>query len=176
MLLFHDLNCYTVTTPGVYENLMESVIFAGRNVLHVFTCPAPTFQIFETGEFSTLQVSFRLQRHMGYFLIQVYVPCTLIVILSWVSFWINREATADRVGLGRSTPHFFLDVLPSSHLSTSNEESFPQNEWLWIETLCGHELEILEWDYQDSLSCPWPSLRNTYCEYFIQVEITNGGY
>lgn len=46
-------------------------------------------------------VNFKLQRHMGYFLIQVYVPCTLIVILSWVSFWIHREATADRVGLGQ---------------------------------------------------------------------------
>nr|CAD7453574.1 unnamed protein product [Timema tahoe] len=51
------------------------------------------------GEFSVLQVNFNLQRHTGYFLIQVYVPCTLIVVLSWVSFWIHREATSDRVGL-----------------------------------------------------------------------------
>lgn len=47
-----------------------------------------------------LRVNFNLHRHMGYFLIQVYVPCGLLVVLSWVSFWINREATADRVGLG----------------------------------------------------------------------------
>ncbi|GIY80015.1 gamma-aminobutyric acid receptor alpha-like [Caerostris extrusa] len=53
--------------------------------------------------FSVLQVNFNLRRHMGYFLIQVYVPCILIVVLSWVSFWINREATADRVGLGITT-------------------------------------------------------------------------
>uniref|UniRef100_A0A1I8F8U2 Neur_chan_LBD domain-containing protein n=1 Tax=Macrostomum lignano TaxID=282301 RepID=A0A1I8F8U2_9PLAT len=32
--------------------------------------------------------------------IQVYLPCSLLVVLSWVSFWINREATADRVSLG----------------------------------------------------------------------------
>ncbi|ELU08089.1 hypothetical protein CAPTEDRAFT_148069 [Capitella teleta] len=51
-------------------------------------------------EYSTLRVNFVLQRHMGYFLIQVYVPCTLIVVLSWVSFWINREAVEDRVNLG----------------------------------------------------------------------------
>lgn len=38
---------------------------------------------------------------MGNFLIQVYGPCTLLVILSWVSFWLNREATADRVSLGK---------------------------------------------------------------------------
>ncbi|XP_073999956.1 gamma-aminobutyric acid receptor subunit alpha-6 [Rhodnius prolixus] len=51
------------------------------------------------GEFSLLQVNFNLRRHTGYFLIQVYVPCVLIVVLSWVSFWIHREATSDRVGL-----------------------------------------------------------------------------
>ena len=42
---------------------------------------------------------------MGYFLINVYVPCSLLVILSWVSFWINREATADRIALGRLPWH-----------------------------------------------------------------------
>jgi gamma-aminobutyric acid receptor subunit alpha len=50
-------------------------------------------------EFSVLLVSFHLQRHMGNFLIQVYGPCILLVVLSWVSFWLNREATADRYEL-----------------------------------------------------------------------------
>ena len=31
----------------------------------------------------------------------MYLPCTLIVVLSWVGFWLNREATSDRVGLGK---------------------------------------------------------------------------
>lgn len=48
-----------------------------------------------------LLVYFHLQRHMGNFLIQVYGPCVLLVVLSWVSFWLNREATADRVSLGK---------------------------------------------------------------------------
>lgn len=52
-------------------------------------------------EYSMLLVSFHLQRHMGNFLIQVYGPCVLLVVLSWVSFWLNREATADRVSLGK---------------------------------------------------------------------------
>ena len=34
--------------------------------------------------------------------VQVYLPCALIVVLSWVGFWLNREATSDRVTLGRS--------------------------------------------------------------------------
>ncbi|XP_017769890.1 PREDICTED: gamma-aminobutyric acid receptor alpha-like isoform X2 [Nicrophorus vespilloides] len=57
----------------------------------------------KTAEYSMLLVSFHLQRHMGNFLIQVYGPCVLLVVLSWVSFWLNREATADRVSLGITT-------------------------------------------------------------------------
>jgi len=44
---------------------------------------------------------------------QVYVPCVLIVVLSWVSFWIHREATSDRVGLGtciQFVRHLFLSL------------------------------------------------------------------
>ncbi|KAE8736835.1 hypothetical protein FOCC_FOCC017707 [Frankliniella occidentalis] len=59
--------------------------------------------VLKTGEHSMLLVSFHLQRHMGNFLIQVYGPCILLVVLSWVSFWLNREATADRVSLGITT-------------------------------------------------------------------------
>ncbi|XP_075213761.1 gamma-aminobutyric acid receptor alpha-like [Lycorma delicatula] len=59
--------------------------------------------ILRSGEYSMLVVSFHLQRHMGNFMIQVYGPCVLLVVLSWVSFWLNREATADRVSLGITT-------------------------------------------------------------------------
>ncbi|XP_047739237.1 gamma-aminobutyric acid receptor alpha-like [Hyalella azteca] len=56
-----------------------------------------------TGQFSVLKASFYLQRRMGNFLIQVYGPCMLLVVLSWVSFLLNREATADRISLGVMT-------------------------------------------------------------------------
>ncbi|GLH14021.1 Gamma-aminobutyric acid receptor subunit beta-like, partial [Gryllus bimaculatus] len=72
------------------------------------------------GEFSVLQVNFNLQRHTGYFLIQVYVPCILIVVLSWVSFWIHREATSDRVGLGITT------VLTLSTISLDSRTDLPK--------------------------------------------------
>ncbi|XP_064482178.1 gamma-aminobutyric acid receptor alpha-like isoform X2 [Ornithodoros turicata] len=79
--------------PGLALSQFDLINYPYRN---------STF-VFNNGLFSVLHVNFNLQRHMGYFLIQVYVPCILIVVLSWVSFWINREATADRVGLGITT-------------------------------------------------------------------------
>ncbi|XP_056645522.1 gamma-aminobutyric acid receptor alpha-like isoform X1 [Diorhabda sublineata] len=69
---------------------------AGNNTINIFNSNAKS-------EYSMLLVSFHLQRHMGNFLIQVYGPCVLLVVLSWVSFWLNREATADRVSLGITT-------------------------------------------------------------------------
>lgn len=74
------------------------------------------------GEYSMLLVSFHLQRHMGNFLIQVYGPCVLLVVLSWVSFWLNREATADRVSLGKLFKFNFkkINILYSITLRLSN--------------------------------------------------------
>lgn len=37
-----------------------------------------------TGEYSVLETKFHLKRQMGYYVIQTYVPCVLIVILSQV--------------------------------------------------------------------------------------------
>lgn len=53
-----------------------------------------------TGIYQRLSLSFKLQRNIGYFVFQTYLPSILIVMLSWVSFWINHEATSARVALG----------------------------------------------------------------------------
>ncbi|XP_071499961.1 gamma-aminobutyric acid receptor subunit alpha-2-like [Diadema antillarum] len=55
------------------------------------------------GNRTMLTVDFILARHIGFFFIQTYFPCVMIVALSWVSFWLNREATPARVALGTMT-------------------------------------------------------------------------
>ncbi|TKR82619.1 hypothetical protein L596_016312 [Steinernema carpocapsae] len=68
--------------------------------------------------YSTLEVRFFLHRHIGYFIINFYIPCTLIVLLSWVALWINREATGDRIGLG------ITSVLTLTFLSLDSRSDF----------------------------------------------------
>lgn len=57
---------------------------------------------------------------MGYYLIQMYIPSLLIVILSWVSFWINMDAAPARVGLGITT------VLTMTTQSAGSRASLPK--------------------------------------------------
>nr|XP_015204928.1 PREDICTED: gamma-aminobutyric acid receptor subunit beta-2 [Lepisosteus oculatus] len=55
--------------------------------------------VFSTGSYPRLSLSFKLKRNIGYFILQTYMPSILITILSWVSFWINYDASAARVAL-----------------------------------------------------------------------------
>ncbi|XP_066497028.1 glycine receptor subunit alpha-2 [Hoplias malabaricus] len=75
---------------------------------------------YNTGKFTCIEVKFKLERQMGYYLIQMYIPSLLIVILSWVSFWINMDAAPARVALGITT------VLTMTTQSSGSRASLPK--------------------------------------------------
>lgn len=56
---------------------------------------------FIAGDYVVMTIYFELSRRMGYFTIQTYIPCILTVVLSWVSFWIKKDATPARTTLGK---------------------------------------------------------------------------
>ncbi|XP_029942011.1 gamma-aminobutyric acid receptor subunit beta-3-like isoform X2 [Salarias fasciatus] len=76
--------------------------------------------VFSTGAYPRLSLSFRLKRNIGYFILQTYMPSILITILSWVSFWINYDASAARVALGITT------VLTMTTINTHLRETLPK--------------------------------------------------
>ncbi|CAA3006506.1 gamma-aminobutyric acid receptor subunit beta-like [Olea europaea subsp. europaea] len=57
---------------------------------------------------------------MGYYLIQIYIPSSLIVVISWVSFWLHRNASPARVQLGVTT------VLTMTTLMSSTNAALPK--------------------------------------------------
>ncbi|XP_041863279.1 gamma-aminobutyric acid receptor subunit gamma-3 isoform X2 [Melanotaenia boesemani] len=81
-----------------------------------------TTEIIKTtaGDYVVMTVYFDLSRRMGYFTIQTYIPCILTVVLSWVSFWIKKDATPARTALGITT------VLTMTTLSTVARTSLPR--------------------------------------------------
>ncbi|XP_024285539.1 gamma-aminobutyric acid receptor subunit rho-1-like isoform X2 [Oncorhynchus tshawytscha] len=91
-----------------------------------------------TGWYNRLYIHFTLRRHVFFFLLQTYFPATLMVMLSWVSFWIDRRAVPARVPLGITT------VLTMSTIITGVNASMPRvsyikavDIYLWLPCTCG---------------------------------------
>ncbi|XP_023958790.1 gamma-aminobutyric acid receptor subunit rho-2 isoform X2 [Chrysemys picta bellii] len=77
-----------------------------------------------TGWYNRLYINFTLHRHIFFFLLQTYFPATLMVMLSWVSFWIDRRAVPARVSLGITT------VLTMSTIITGVNASMPRVSYI----------------------------------------------
>lgn len=59
------------------------------------------------------------KREFSYYLILIYVPCSMLVIVSWVSFWIDPNSAAARVILG------IISLMTMSRQMTSINASLP---------------------------------------------------
>ncbi|CAH8431085.1 unnamed protein product [Dicrocoelium dendriticum] len=53
-----------------------------------------------TGQYTCLLATFELQRQLGSYLVTTYVPNILIIMVSWLSFWVNVDSAPARVPLG----------------------------------------------------------------------------
>lgn len=56
-----------------------------------------------TGNYSVLGVRFVFTRRIGHYLTRVYFPAILIVLMSWLSFFVDRSSVPARVSLGITT-------------------------------------------------------------------------
>ena len=79
---------------------------------------ACTVSVIRLGNYSCLQATFTLQRQVGFFMLQTYIPSMLIVILSWVGFWINKDSEPARIALGVTTVLTMTTQLTTSRSNT----------------------------------------------------------
>jgi hypothetical protein len=70
------------------------------------------------GNYSCIQATFFLQRLVGFFVLQTYIPSILIVVLSWVGFWINKDSEPARIALGVTTVLTMTTQLTTSRSNT----------------------------------------------------------
>ncbi|XP_072524019.1 gamma-aminobutyric acid receptor subunit alpha-6a [Salminus brasiliensis] len=97
------------------------------------TLSSETLKI-STGHYSVQVVHFVLQRKLGYHLIQTYIPLIMVVVLSQVAFWINKESVPARTVAGITT------VLTMTTLSISARSSLPKVSYAtamdWFIAVC----------------------------------------
>ncbi len=70
-----------------------------------------------TGTYSRLTMKLYFVRSLGYYIIQIYIPSTLIVVLSWVSFWLDISAAPARITLGMTTVLTMVTFIWSTNAS-----------------------------------------------------------
>ena len=107
-----------------------------RNILFIFiTCYVKISLIhtqyisiifFITGNFTCLEVIFKFRRRLGYYLFHTYIPTCLIVMMSWISFWIKPEAVPARVTLGVTS----LLTLSTQH--ANSQKSLPPVSYIKV--------------------------------------------
>ncbi|XP_077984867.1 gamma-aminobutyric acid receptor subunit beta-like [Glandiceps talaboti] len=81
-------------------------------------------QVYLVGNYTQLIADFYFVRNLSYYVIQIYFPSILIVILSWVSFFVNRGATPARVALGITT------VLTMATIMATTASSLPKISYI----------------------------------------------
>lgn len=77
-----------------------------------------------SGAYVRLNVEVILSRNLGFYLMNIVIPSMLIVSISWVSFWLSREASPARVGLGVTT------VLTMTTLITTTNNAMPKVSYI----------------------------------------------
>ncbi|XP_042872333.1 glycine receptor subunit alpha-2-like [Penaeus japonicus] len=82
--------------------------------------PTTCQESFQIGNYSCLVAEFRMRRSIGFHLVQSYLPTTLIVVISWVSFWMDVDSVPGRTTLGVTT------LLTVSSKSSGIQAGLPQ--------------------------------------------------
>ena len=59
-------------------------------------------QVF-AGTYSCLLVNIVIARELSFYILTIYIPCFMIVLVSWFSFWLDYKAVPARVALGVTT-------------------------------------------------------------------------
>ena len=65
----------------------------------------------------------RMSRKVTMYIVTMYLPSVALVILSWVSFWIDKKAVPARAGLTITTILAQITLITG----TANKYSFPQS-------------------------------------------------
>ena len=85
--------------PVVMDKNLQVSEFNTPDKFHTRDCGQGT----TTGTYTCLESSFILKRQLGSYLASTYIPAVLIIMVSWLSFWVSVDAVPARVTLGLLT-------------------------------------------------------------------------
>ncbi|XP_078717510.1 gamma-aminobutyric acid receptor subunit pi-like isoform X2 [Lampetra fluviatilis] len=101
---------------------LENLRLAQYTVEEQFTSVSEA--VYETGRYPKLVFHFVLRRNILYFILETYVPSILLVVLSWVSFWISQSSVPARICIGVTTVLTMTTLMMGARASLPNANCF----------------------------------------------------
>jgi Neurotransmitter-gated ion-channel transmembrane region. len=85
------------------------------------------------GNYSALTVRFDLAREVGHYIMDYFVPSILLVVVSWVTFWLDPNAVPGRTTLGKLRGYADDQLLARRSAVCSHlKESVPPNHHIQV--------------------------------------------
>ncbi|XP_032807951.1 gamma-aminobutyric acid receptor subunit pi-like isoform X2 [Petromyzon marinus] len=78
----------------------------------------------ESCQYPKLVFHFKLRRNILYFILETYIPSVLLVVLSWVSFWISQSSVPARICIGVTTVLTMTTLMMGARTSLPNANCF----------------------------------------------------
>ncbi|CAG9830332.1 unnamed protein product [Diabrotica balteata] len=95
----YNANKMLLKWHGAGVTIIPELKLLQYNILPLILEETYAYTVEKNGNFSRLLVYFRFERQIGHHLIQTFAPSTLVVVLSWFSFWLDLDAIPARVTL-----------------------------------------------------------------------------
>ncbi|KAJ8031318.1 Glycine receptor subunit alpha-2 [Holothuria leucospilota] len=114
-----DMESFEYSTDDLVFELYDELpvfLFQEHSKIPQFSVKGANFgnctKSLRIGKVSCVRVEFVFNRDIGYYLLHAYVPSFMLVLMAWVSFWIDIQSAPARVALGITT---ILSMLTTSN-------------------------------------------------------------
>uniref|UniRef100_A0A915E9P1 Glutamate-gated chloride channel n=1 Tax=Ditylenchus dipsaci TaxID=166011 RepID=A0A915E9P1_9BILA len=128
--------------PGLRQSLPSFLL----SKIYTGNCTSVT----NTGTYSCLRTIIRLKREFSYYLLQLYVPSFMLVAVSSVSFWLDKDSVPARVTLG-TTVLLTVTTMASGINASLPPVSYTKSVDIWIGVCTGFifgallEFSLVNW-------------------------------
>ncbi|XP_018329746.1 glycine receptor subunit alpha-2-like [Agrilus planipennis] len=107
---------FTLIGYEIYETVNQSIMAHGS---------------YHAGNHSSLIFEFHIAREIGYYIMDYFIPSMLLVVTSWVTFWLQADNAPPRVTLGTSTMLAFI-TLASGQSKNLPKVSYIKASEIWF--------------------------------------------
>lgn len=85
---------FSTTFKGIISHFQQ---FSSHSAISLLFSGRLDMEVYSEGEFSTVQVNVRFVRRYGFYLLTLYIPTTLLMVIAYATFFFNSDDFNSRI-------------------------------------------------------------------------------